>query len=374
MVFKTQLVQIILLIILSLSSLNCSTLINKEGDKLSAEELKSDFTILRTSLEEAHPGLYWYTSKKEMDHAFDSTYWLLKKPMTHIEFLKLLLPLIAQIRCVHTNVNVSTQARNFAFTNFKCIPLTLTFINNSAFIKTAFSGEAKDKTGWQIISINGKSINAIIQTLFKALPADGYNQTFKYHILEGPLFREGYALYIDQPVKFSVEVIDPSTGKQDLLKIPALTQKEIEQVGKKEKFHPKILVRFIDSVPAAVLRINTFERGSSIASYKDTLCSIFKAIDDRHVNNLVIDVRDNGGGNNGNVTDLYAYLASAPFKHIQRSEMVADHFTYIKYVENPREFQQLHKVKNSEGTFQVDYRYPGTKVREPVKDYPFKEN
>ncbi len=373
MAIKTKLVQIILLITFSVSLSNCFNS-NKERDQIDAKELQSDFKILRTSLEEAHPGLYWYTSKKEMDHTFDSTYGLLNKPMTHIEFLKLLLPLIASIKCVHTNISVSDEAKNFAFTNFKCLPLTLTFINNNAFIKYDFSNKAQDKTGWQVISINGKSINEIVQTLFKALPADGYNQTFKYHILEGPLFRQGYALYVDQPAKFSVEVIDPSTRKHELLKIPASTQKEIERVGKKEKFHPEISVHFIDSVPAAVLRINTFEPGSSIASYRDTLHSIFKAIDERHVNNLIIDVRDNGGGNNGNVTDLYAYLASAPFKHLQRSEMVADHFTYINHVENPREFQQLHKVKNSEGTFQVDYRYPGTKVREPVKDYPFKGN
>ncbi len=373
MAIKTKLLQLILLITFSVSLSNCFNS-NKKGDIIGVKDLQSDFKILRTSLEEAHPGLYWYTRKKEMDNTFDSTYKLLNKPMTHIEFLKLLLPLTAKIRCVHTNVSVSNEAENFALTNFKCIPLTLTFINNNAFIKYDFSSEAKGKTGWQVLSVNGKSIGEIIQTLFKALPADGYNQTFKYHILEGSLFREGYALCIDQPAKFSVEVIDPSTGRQELLKITALTKKQIERVDKKEKFHPEISVHFIDSIAAAVLRINTFEAASSIATYRDTLRSIFKALDNRHANNLIVDVRDNGGGNNGNVTDLYAYLASAPFKHIQRSEMVADHFTYINYVANPREFQTLRKVKNSGGTFQVDYRYPGAKVREPVKDYPFKGN
>jgi hypothetical protein len=367
-------VQIIFLIILFISFANCSDRIDKEGYEIGVKELQSDFKILRTSLEEAHPGLYWYTNKKEMDHAFDSTCKLLKKPMTQIDFLKLLLPLTASIRCAHTNVSVSNEAKNSAFTNFKCIPLTLTFINHNAFIKDDFSGKANDKIGWEVSAINGKSISEITQTLFKALPADGYNQTFKYHILEGGLFREGYALYIDQPAKFLVEVIDPSTGKRELLTIPASTKKEMERVNKKPAFHPEISVYFIDSLSAAVLRINTFEAGSSNAAYRDTLRSVFKAIDERHVNDLIIDVRNNGGGTNGNVTDLYAYLASAPFKHLHRSEMVAAHFTHINHVENPGEFQQLRKVKNSEGTFQVDYRYPGTKVREPVKNYLYKGN
>jgi C-terminal processing protease CtpA/Prc len=54
--------------------------------------------------------------------------------------------------------------------------------------------------------------------------------------------------------------------------------------------------------------------------------------------------------------------------------MVAEHVTYMKYVENPGKLQHLRKVNTGEGTFQVDYSYPGTKLREPVTDYRYKGN
>jgi hypothetical protein len=39
--------------------------------KFSQQELRQDFAALRRVLEESHPGLYRYTSKKEMDADFD---------------------------------------------------------------------------------------------------------------------------------------------------------------------------------------------------------------------------------------------------------------------------------------------------------------
>src|SRR5690606_39414174 len=38
--------------------------------KYSVDQLKKDYSIYRNVLEEAHPGLYWYTSKDSMDYYF----------------------------------------------------------------------------------------------------------------------------------------------------------------------------------------------------------------------------------------------------------------------------------------------------------------
>jgi hypothetical protein len=39
--------------------------------KIQPEPLREDFQIMRHALEEAHGGLYWYTSKVDMDRNFD---------------------------------------------------------------------------------------------------------------------------------------------------------------------------------------------------------------------------------------------------------------------------------------------------------------
>ncbi|RYF86950.1 MAG: peptidase S41, partial [Chitinophagaceae bacterium] len=38
--------------------------------KFSPKELEEDYTIFRSTLEESHPSLYWYTAKDSMDYYF----------------------------------------------------------------------------------------------------------------------------------------------------------------------------------------------------------------------------------------------------------------------------------------------------------------
>ncbi len=39
--------------------------------KFSPAQLREDYTVFKGSLEESHPGLYWYTPKDSMDYYVD---------------------------------------------------------------------------------------------------------------------------------------------------------------------------------------------------------------------------------------------------------------------------------------------------------------
>ena len=57
------------------------------------EKLKADLAIIRSSLEEAHPGLYWYISKENLDFKFDSIQSLITDSMSSIEFYRMTAPI-----------------------------------------------------------------------------------------------------------------------------------------------------------------------------------------------------------------------------------------------------------------------------------------
>ena len=65
--------------------------------KLAAKQLKDDFVLLRNALEEGHGGLYRYTPKEELDQQFENIFRNVDQPLTEIEFLRLIFPLIANI-------------------------------------------------------------------------------------------------------------------------------------------------------------------------------------------------------------------------------------------------------------------------------------
>src|SRR5438874_86652 len=61
--------------------------------------LQEDFQIMRHALEEAHGGIYRYTSKREMDRTFDRAYRKIDHSMTDLEFWRLVAPVVAHIKC-----------------------------------------------------------------------------------------------------------------------------------------------------------------------------------------------------------------------------------------------------------------------------------
>src|SRR4051812_16276555 len=58
--------------------------------KYSLEQVEKDYSIYQNILEEAHPGLYWYTSKDSMDYYFRYGQQQLRDSMTEPEFRRLL--------------------------------------------------------------------------------------------------------------------------------------------------------------------------------------------------------------------------------------------------------------------------------------------
>ena len=77
--------------------------------KYAPERLQKDYSIYQQILEDAHPGLYWYTSKDSMDHYFNWGRQQLKDSLTEGDFRKVLNYVTAKINCGHTSVRSSKK-------------------------------------------------------------------------------------------------------------------------------------------------------------------------------------------------------------------------------------------------------------------------
>src|SRR5688572_5115221 len=94
--------------------------------KYSPGQLQKDYAIFRGTLEESHPGIYWYTPKEEMDKYFAWGESKLKDSMNEEEFRKTLSYIIAKINCGHTVVRNSKEFYRFQdTTRSKIFPLSM---------------------------------------------------------------------------------------------------------------------------------------------------------------------------------------------------------------------------------------------------------
>ena len=146
-------------------------------------ELTEDFDILRQALEEAHPGLYRYTSKTDLDRLFAHARSQLNNRMTAVEFYRLLAPVIAQIRCGHTILRPAPTLEGELFGGDKIFPFGVRIRSGKVHIFDDFATPNKSLAGAEVLSINGVSTSKILAVMLAATSGDGNIVTGKANLI-----------------------------------------------------------------------------------------------------------------------------------------------------------------------------------------------
>ena len=90
---------LILIIVYSCQSVKKNNLFLEK--KIPVEELKKDVDFTYQKLQRFHPNLYWYISKENLDHKFDSLKTAIQKPLTPNDFFFKLAPVVASVNEGH---------------------------------------------------------------------------------------------------------------------------------------------------------------------------------------------------------------------------------------------------------------------------------
>src|SRR5215510_2672393 len=179
--------------------------------KLQPAEAQADFDLMRKALEEAHTGLYRYSTKAEMDRVFETQRAKLSRPVTKTEFLALVAETLARIKCGHTGLTPDGETRD-AVANARLFPLRLLIEGRRVIV---LSNDTPDdqtiRPGMEIVEINGHNPNDIIKRILPAMPADGDIETGKLVRIQRN-FGQNYWLMIEQTGEFTVKAKD-SAGK-----------------------------------------------------------------------------------------------------------------------------------------------------------------
>jgi len=316
--------------------------------KFSPAALQSDYLLSRHILEDMHPSLYWYTPRDTMDGYFDRGYAALKDSMTEAQFRTLLSYTFSKVGCGHTSVRTSKGYNQYIDTaRVPQFPLVLKFWKDTMVV--AVNLNRRDsilKRGMILQSINGRTAGQLMDTLFNYIVTDGYNQTGKYQYLSTGLnFSNWYKNVFGYTSRFTIDYAD--TGNQvKEVSIPLYDPRAdtvrrlfarrlipgVEPSRKRRKEMNTFLTRNlrIDSGSnTAFMTLNTFEHGNHLVPF---FHQSFRDLDEKKIQNLVIDVRSNGGGDATNSTLLTRYIIDKKFKLADSLYAIRRHSSYDKYI------------------------------------------
>jgi hypothetical protein len=350
--------------------------------KYSAQELQEDYSVFRASLEESHPGLYWYTPKDSMDYYFDIGRSKLSDSLTESQFRYVLSYVIAKIRCGHTSARPSKAASGYSGPQGLSFPLYVKAWPDMVVVTANLNRRDSNIVRGVILkSIDGKPINSIVDSLFSFLPADGYNSTHKYQALSnGGTFRSLYAMVFGLKQRTPVEFIDLKgqlrtatlnlyNPRADTPRTAPRPEPKLSKKERKKLEEESIRSLTIDTANSmAVMEVNSFTKGNGLRSF---FRQSFKELKKKKIQNLVVDMRGNGGGSVVLSNLLTKYIADKPF--VIADSLYALHRTsdYSKY-RNTRFFNWLFMVfltrKKKDGNYHFSL-YEGKKFKPKSKNH-----
>jgi len=343
--------------------------------KFTPIQLKHDFKILRDALEEGHGGLYYYTTKEKLDLQFDSILKNLDHPLNEIELFRLLAPLIANINDGHTGLMPSLSYRSFMEKEPILIPFNLRFIDKKTYIFRNYSEDKDFVVGGEVISINNRPVSEILKHMMTIIPSDGHVETSKYRKLESTVrFGETYNLLFGKTTSYSI-VYRSIDNKLKTIEVDGLTQKEINKIFEERypdaaKNLPPIKLEYRENT--AILTIRTFGEGPyqrDKISYPLFLKKSFKEFEEKNIQNLIIDLRNNGGG-----SDLFgklpvAYLIEKPFKYYEHLRVRNKQLSFLEHTNiSPERKKSLDSrlKENDSGTYDVQF-HPNLGIQKPLQ-------
>ena len=307
----------LIMLAVALTSAGCDATA-KEVDPLktySLGELQADFLQCRKRIESSSPFLF--TNKDELSKLFDDQYKLLKDGSDQLEFLRVLSPIVSELRCGHSHVYVSKDYEAYLREQGVYLPLDIRVIEDRLYTITDFNDIP---AGSEITAINGLSAKDIVATLLKNLTADGFNETKKYYVLNQS-FSYVYNYFLAAPVtaaagtsqEYNIDylttrsqiahstVVKGVRGQGDnmIMRLPYATELPSELYSK----------QVYDDL--AVLKIKLF-MGFNRKDYNAFLQEFFKEVSEKGITNIILDVRGNWGGTPGPAIELYSYLISEP--------------------------------------------------------------
>jgi C-terminal processing protease CtpA/Prc len=351
-----------------------------QATQLSPAQARADFDLMRQALEEAHAGLYRFSSKSEMDRVFTAQRAKLDRPLSTVDFMVVLMQTTAAIRCGHTGVQLDSETLA-AFAAAPSFPMRVMIENQKLFVLANDTpSDSTMRPGMEILEINGRTPREIFDRIMPVLTVDGDVESGKWRRLEGN-FPRNYWLLIDQAKEFSIKARS-TDGKTTNVRLAGVTAEDRKRnsnpVNHESKAHLQKLewsqgnlsLRFLKDPEVAQIRI----RGFGGDDYPQWIESTFRTLREKGTKTLVIDLRGNGGGEDLYGAVLVSYLTDQPFRYFDHISVKAIDLSFKARTDWDAEDERRLRegvTANPAGGFLVTQKYHPGVAEQPPGKYSF---
>lgn len=289
---------------------------------LSKAEMQHDLAFLTEQLRLHHPNLYTYSSGEDLENWLATTSAGLGDSIATLAAFKIVGTISGILKDGHSYSYPSAAHLDSFFNNAPLFPLDVFLAGNELVVTSDNSAEQAIPAGSKLLSINGASIADIQANIVPFLARDGDNLGYPRFICY-QFFPAYYSYFYGFQKSFLIELTDES-GNIRTQQIQGQVRSRIRsQRAKNEtnKASLKGIFLHIDTLhQLALLRIRSFDNSILKADYgqhfKREIKAAFARAQAVDVQHLVIDLRDNQGGELSNGIYLLQQFMHEPFQAV----------------------------------------------------------
>jgi hypothetical protein len=344
--------------------------------QFSPSELRADLALMRTILQESHPGFYRYTPKERFDMLFDSIGQSFVRPMTQQEFYVAATPIIAALKEGHIKYMPHVRPHwQYYYHLDQLFPLSLHITGEQAHLVRNLAGGDAIPPGAEVTAINGQPVAGLIRRLLPAVYfADGNSQAIKYQSLS-KFFPFYYGTYVGAAPAYDIAYRLKGQPQVVTVAVPAMTLATLEKAEKESQPPKRLPIRLIyKDNSTALLTIDHFNIYKEEMDVKKTFKDIFWQLHARNIRHLIIDVRGNEGGIDKWGALLYSYLTDKPFRYYDRLVVAQKKkFSFEKHIAwVPKIFPLYRRLLTKAGEGHYTFRFKKTLKEQQPQPRPFR--
>jgi len=314
--------------------------------KFSKEEVMKDLGVLRESLLEAHYDLYAYTTERKFDAAYlEAKSSITQDSLNLLEASSHFQRLISVVNNGHTEIDFPGQSYGeYAYAGGTIFPLEIAFEYSKPLVRKNWSDNDRIPIGAEILSIKGKSISEILSKIYPQISAE--RPYFKNAKIELYSFPRLYWQVFGRQDTFEVKI--RSNEKTKVYLVKAVNLIEGFEMRRNEVLNAQMILKFYKK--SAYLNPGNFAGDEQ--KYQRFIDSSFIEISRKNSENLIIDLRNNAGGDNAFSDYLVSYFADKSFKWnseftLKTSQFLKEHIRQNNDTTDTY-FQQILAHKNGE--------------------------
>ncbi len=280
----------------------------KNLDKtLALKDYQQDFNKMVELVLKKHPQPYAFISEDSFKSLINIQYNKITDTTTIGGFLWICKSVVAAINCGHTDMWFSTEFG--VIPNALLFPMNVKYVGSRLYVIDAKNNFDKLAAGTEILTINGLGVEKMQKEIFQHLSSDGFNESMK-HESTNIVFSWYCSLLFNIPASYTVTV------KQN---------GNIEEIKLKQAENMQFAKTYLDDCENQLCFDTDLENNTAIITirhfvydkerFKSFIDDCFLQINENEIQNLIIDLRKNGGGEPVCGSYLLQYIANKPYTY-----------------------------------------------------------